>query len=260
MQGRYRWNGKELAPASGPTLDLLVADSFLLDEGRVVAPQLHRDRFLRDAQKQGMVHPPHHFLAAAWSGLPQSGRWFPRLDLTERGELEVWVRPAPELTRTLSVWITTEDPRTTPPIKGPDIPALTELRDRAGAAGAAEAVMVDSRGLIRDGATTCLVWWRDDTLWIQPPGSERVDSVTVRVIRHMAAARGVSVREGSARFNELSASETWALNALHGIRGVEGWIPGPHSATMNGARLDEWRRDYQERFEKISETGSMPRE
>lgn len=247
-KGRYRWNGKGLVPATGPVLDLLVADSFLLEEGLVVAPEEHRERFLRDAATQGIVHPPRDFLDAAWAGLPRSGKWFPRIDLTERGELEVWVRPAPELTRTLTLWVTTEDPRTTPRIKGPDIPALVALRDRAVAEGATEAMMADSRGTLLDGATTCLAWWRNDALWVQPPSVTRVDSVTLRVLRQLATERGLTVHEGAAQLDELTAGETWALNALHGIRAVEGWAPGTHAPVVNDARLDEWRRDYSERF------------
>lgn len=250
-EGRYRWNGSVLVPVDGPVLDLLVADSFLLDEGRAVAPREHRSRFLHDADSQGMIHAPENFLEAAWGALPRTGRWFPRIDLTERGELEVWIRPAPKLMRTITLWVTREDPRTTPRIKGPDIPALTLLREQAKASGAGEAVIVNHEGIVLDGATTCLAWWRDDELWVQPESVAKVDSVTLGVVRRMAADVGMSVHEGVASVDELAQVETWALNALHGIRVVSGWIPHNAMAVVNNTRLDEWRRDYATRFERL---------
>ena len=250
-EGRYRWNGGELVPADGPQLGLLVADSFLLNDGRVVAPDRHRERFLRDADIQGIVSPPASFLDAAWQALPRAGRWFPRIDLTERGELELWVRPAPDLTRTVTLWVTDDDPRTTPRTKGPDIPALNHLRELAVTAGATEAIMVDPGGMVRDGATTCLAWWREDELWVQPDTVAKVDSVTVGVLRRMAADRKVPLREGEVSAEELASAETWALNSLHGIRGVSGWIPGHTTPVINDSRLDEWRRDYASRFENL---------
>ena len=238
-------------PVDGASVGLLVADSFLVHDGRVVAPARHRERFLRDADAQGIVHPPRAFLEFAWSSLPRAGSWFPRIDMTERGELELWVRPAPALTRTVSVWTTTSDPRTSPGIKGPDIPALGNLRDQAIAAHATEAVMVSASGEVLDGATTCLMWWRDGVLCVQPPGMERVDSVTIRVVRDMATEEGVTVRETTAVLAEIAPGETWAVNALHGIRGVSAWMPDQGAASIDDDRLDAWRRRYAERFEEL---------
>lgn len=242
-EGRYRWNGTQLRPAEGATLALLVADSFLIHDGVVVAPELHRARFLRDADFQGMVNAPTAFVDAAFAALPASGLWFPRFDLTERGELELWIRPAPALGSTLTLWTSPEDPRTEPRIKGPDIPVLAQLREQAQEAGADEAVLVDSAGYVADGATTCFVWWRDEVLHVAPESVARIDSVTVREVLTMAAERGCEVREEAVTPADLAGAELWALNALHGIRGVARWLNGP-SLLGNDARRDSWQKLY----------------
>lgn len=257
-EGRYRWNGTELRPAAGPTLGLFVADSFLIRDGAVVAPDLHRARFLRDADAQGMVHAPTAFVDAGFAALPSTGLWFPRFDLTERGELEMWIRPAPPLGRTVTLWTSPDDPRTEPGIKGPDIPALAELREQALAAGADEAVMVDANGFIADGATTCFVWWRGDLLHTQPisvvgdsRSANRVSSVTVDVVRQIAMAAGLDVREEDVRPDDLTGVQLWALNALHGIRGVTAWHDGP-VLSVDEERLDEWQEMYWSRAVNVS--------
>jgi len=257
-EGRYRWNGTDLLPATGPTLGLFVADSFLLRDGTVVAPDLHRSRFIRDADAQGMVHAPTAFVDAAFAALPSTGLWFPRFDLTERGELEVWIRPAPALGRTVTLWTSPDDPRTEPGIKGPDIPALAELRERARAAGADEAVMVDTDGFLADGATTCFVWWRDDVLHTQPISvvgqareANRVSSVTVDVVRQMAVEAGMEVREEDVRPADVAGAQLWALNALHGIRGVTGWHDGPE-LSLDDDHLDAWQEMYRARATRVS--------
>jgi branched-subunit amino acid aminotransferase/4-amino-4-deoxychorismate lyase len=257
-EGRYRWNGHELRPATGPALGLFVADSFLIRDGAVVAPELHRGRFLRDADTQGMVHAPIAFVDAAFAALPASGLWFPRLDLTERGELEVWIRPAPPLGPTVTLWTSPHDPRTEPGIKGPDIPALAELREGAHEAGADEAVIVDAAGFLADGATTCFVWWRGDILYTQPISAgggsrpaNRVSSVTVDVVRQMAVEAGLDIREEEIRPIDLARVNLWALNALHGIRGVTEWHAGPE-LSLDDDRLEAWQKIYWSRATKVS--------
>ena len=251
-EGRYRWNGSELLPVEGTTLGLFVADSFLLRDGAVVAPHQHRARFLHDADTQGMVNSPVAFLDAAFAGLPKTGSWFPRCDLTERGELELWLRPAPPLGRTVTLWTSPDDPRTEPMIKGPDIPALALLRERARESDADEAVILDVDGRVADGATTCFVWWRGDVLHVSPESVARIDSVTVGVVRQMALEAGSEIRDESVTPAELAGAELWALNSLHGIRGVSEWRGGPDLA-VNDDRLDTWQTRYWNRATPVGE-------
>ena len=251
-EGRYRWNGSELLPVEGATLGLFVADSFLVRDGAVVALPLHRARFLRDADTQGMVNSPAAFLDATYAGLPETGLWFPRCDLTERGELELWLRPAPPLGHTVTLWTSPDDPRTEPSIKGPDIPALAQLRERAQESDADEAVILDVDGRVADGATTCFVWWRGNVLHISPESVARIDSVTVRDVRAMAEEAGCEIRDEAVTPAELTGAELWALNSLHGIRGVSEWRGGP-TLSVNADRLDTWQKRYWNRATAVGE-------
>jgi branched-subunit amino acid aminotransferase/4-amino-4-deoxychorismate lyase len=225
---RYRWNGSDLVDVTGaPTLPLLVADSFLVAEGLVVGYDAHLARFTDSARRQGLVRSIDAFLDAVTAALPRSGRVFPRLDLTERGELELWVRPAPPTTETITLTTASHDPRTEPRLKGPDLPALLELRAEANTVGAGDAILLDSAGRVTDGCTTCLVWMRDRTVFTVPSDAPAVASVTVGVVRQLAAEQGIEVAEQWVTPAALAGAQVWAVNALHGIRGVTAWLGEP---------------------------------
>lgn len=250
---RYRWNGSELIDNSDAhPVPLYVADSFRLTNGQVVALDKHISRFVDSAHQQGLLRPFDGFLDAALAALPRSGDYFPRLDLTQRGELELHIRPTPALTDSLVLATAAQDPRTEPTIKGPDIPALNQLRDQALEAGASEALILDGQGRIVDGATTCLVWFDGQTLFTPPAEALRVASVTVEVVQTMARSRGYDVATAWATPAELAGTTLWALNALHGIRQVTGWLGGPELAT-DDEMLAQWRTDYQQLAAPLSE-------
>lgn len=235
----------DIAPAR-----LLAADSWLVDDGRALAIDLHRRRFLAAVPAEFDALDPERFWDAAIAAVPRDGRRFPRVDarLSEvtRGE---WVpqllfrdRVAPEARRAITLATHRgRDPRTAPRVKGPDLEALLRLRTLAQRLGADEAVILDAEGAVADGATTCLVWWRDDVLCLPDPSIARVDSVTVRSLLALASALGVEVRHERAGLDDLEGLEVWALNALHGIRIVTSWLDGPATAELPG-RLELWRR------------------
>jgi len=249
---RFRWNGSELADITGaPVMPLYVADSFLLTDGAVVDYPLHLDRFARSADTQGLVRPVDDFLRAVTAALPTAGQWFPRIDLTERGELELHIRPAPPLSQTAVLATAGTDPRTEPGIKGPDIPALETLRAAARERGADDAVIVDSQGRIIDGATTCLVWFRENTLLTPPVEATRVESTTVTVVSELARESGFEIATEWATPAELAGVTVWALNALHGIREVTSWVDGP-ALTPNPEMLQSWRDRYAARALPVS--------
>ncbi len=244
--GRYRFNGTALAPLEiDSDLALFVADSWLTVDGTTVALDRHFARFAASADAQGLVRPVDDFVAAVRAALPTTGEWFPRLELTVRGELQLALRPAPERTESVILWSASQDPRTEPSIKGPDIAALEELRSQAREAGATEAVIVSPEGFVVDGATTCLMWWRESSLFVPPAELARVDSVTVSVLRDIASTLGVSVSSEAVTPEQLANTEVWAVNALHGIRSVAGWVNGPDT-TIDENRLTSWRRVYNE--------------
>jgi branched-subunit amino acid aminotransferase/4-amino-4-deoxychorismate lyase len=266
---RYRWNGTAFADITHlPATPLLAADSFLARDGGVVAFDEHVARFNRATDAQGMVFPSPAYIDAFAALIPREGEWFPRIDFTVRGEIECWMRPAPPLTTTVTLATADHDPRTEPAIKGPDLTILNSLRDHARERGADDAVILtppdhehpdqEHPGRIIDGATTCLVWWRDGVLTFPPASATRVDSVTARVLAQMAAEKGIPVNlnDGATPTDwptpvELANTTVWAINALHGIRDVVAWIDGPTLAP-NANLLAEWRSDYEQRRQVLS--------
>ncbi|AWR21243.1 aminotransferase class IV [Aurantimicrobium photophilum] len=250
---RFRWNGSELVDVTGaPEIPLYVADSFLLNDGKVVAYQRHLDRFAASAEFQGLVRPLDDFLSAVTASLPRTGKLFPRIDLTERGELELHIRPAPELHETIVLATASLDPRVEPTIKGPDIPALNALRAEAQTQGADDAVILDAQGRVVDGSTTCLIWFTEGGLHLPPAEALRVNSVSVAVVRELAAQGGFSVSETWATPADLEGVELYAVNALHGIRSAVSWVNGP-SLSVNEERLAHWRQQYDLLAEELPE-------
>lgn len=241
---RFRWNGSELVDVTGaPEIPLYVADSFFLNDGKVVGYHRHLERFASSAKFQGLVQPVDDFLSAVTAALPRTGVLFPRIDLTERGELELHIRPAPELDETIVLATADHDPRVEPGIKGPDIPALNVLRQEAQQRGAEEAVILDNQGRIVDGSTTCFIWFAQGGLYVPPAEAIRVNSTTVAAVSKLATKGGLSITESWAAPADLEGVELYALNALHGIRAVTSWVDGPILATSL-ERLAHWREQY----------------
>jgi branched-subunit amino acid aminotransferase/4-amino-4-deoxychorismate lyase len=249
---RYRWNGTSFVDITGlPATPLLAADSFLVHDGDVVAFDQHVARFNRATESQGMLFPSPAYIDAFVELIPKTGDWFPRIDFTVRGEIECWMRPAPPLGGSVILTNADHDPRTEPEIKGPDLTVLNSLRDDARSRGADDAVILDEAGRIIDGATTCLVWWRDGALVSPPPEAVRVDSVTARVIAEMATERGIPLATELSEPASLAGLTVWAINALHGIREVTAWIDGPVLAP-NPQLTAEWRTAYELRRAQLA--------
>ena len=222
------------------------ADSWLVAEGSVLALDLHRSRFL-GALPRGLAGTldPAAFWEAAVAAIPRTGDWFPRVELRtqlRRPQLLFRLREAPERARSV-VLATHEgrDPRTRPRLKGPDLEAMVRLRTTVQARGAGDAVILTAEGLIAEGSTTALAWWRGDALAVPADHIERIDSVALRSVLALAAATGVEVLREEACPADLEGCEVWALNALHGIRIVTAWVGGPLTAEEPG-RLESWRR------------------
>ncbi len=160
---------------------LLVADSFLVDDGRVRGLSLHRARFTASCAAHGIE--AGGFFDAVIAELPREGRWFPRLELSAGkglgtgaepelvtgeasalgAELGSRLRPAPEYGGPVAVLpYDRPDPRRQPRVKGPDLELLGALRDRAAASdGAGEVLLCGRAGEVLEGAYTSLLWWED---------------------------------------------------------------------------------------------------
>ena len=233
------------------------ADSWLVADGSVLALDLHRTRFLTSIPRGRYRQvDPGAFWDASLAAIPRTGDWFPRVELrTQRHQpqLVFRLREAPERRRSVMLATHTgRDPRTAPRIKGPDLEAMTRLRTEAQQRGADEAVLLSPNGYVAEGSTTCLAWWRGDALCVPSADIDRIDGVTVRAVVTLATALGVDILHESVRPDELDGLEVWALNALHGIRIVTGWIGGPATAEEPGrraawqARLDALRKPIPE--------------
>ena len=224
---------------------VLAADSFLVDDGRVLALDVHRQRFLASLRLLAAAVPdPAAFLEAAVAALPREGAWFPRVEALRGpgGDVaRLLLRPAPE--RTASVVLRDHDgpdPRTMPRVKGPDLHALGALRSRAARYGAGEAVILAVDGTVVEGAYSAILWWHGDALAVVEGDVPRIPSVTERSIVALATALGVDVLHDRVRPVDLDGREVWAVSALHGIRLVRGWIDGPATAAEPG-RVRAWR-------------------
>lgn len=240
--GRFTWE-----PTGGPTGDLradpdtaadpsaslLVADSWLVEGGRVRAVELHLRRFANACrQRFGLTTAQAvAFLSAVLQRLPTEGRWFPRLEAradSNGTRLALWVRPAPPRGGPVLLWHPgLPDPRTSPGIKGPDLEILGRLRESARMAGGDEPVLLSPSGLVREGATTSLVWWRGRTLCLPPPGPGVLPGVTRALLTTAAQDAGHPVVHEAATPADLAGVPVWAVNALHGIRPVVGWLDFP---------------------------------
>jgi branched-subunit amino acid aminotransferase/4-amino-4-deoxychorismate lyase len=246
-----RGGGEEARPVGHR---VLAADSLLVDEGRALALDVHRQRFLAALRTQRAAVPhPAAFLDAAVAALPRTGVWFPRVEALRGPDADVarlLLRTAPE--RTASVVLRVHDgpdPRTIPLVKGPDLHALGALRSRAARHGAGEAVILADDGTIVEGAYSAILWWHGDALAVVAGDVPRIASVTERTIVALATALGIDVLHERTRPADLDGREVWSVSALHGIRLVRGWIDGPAVAAEPGrarawrTRLDALRRE-----------------
>ncbi|PJJ71999.1 branched-subunit amino acid aminotransferase/4-amino-4-deoxychorismate lyase [Diaminobutyricimonas aerilata] len=245
MSAPLRWIDGALVPddtCDTEEAETLVADSWIVRDGRTLAIDLHRRRFL-----DGTPATERAEAARVWdavvASVPERGDWFPRIEARRRrGTIgfAAWLRPAPE--RSNSVVLATHDgadPRRRPRVKGPDLAALGRARAAVQARGAGEAVLLSPERFVVEGAYSSIVWWRGSALCVVHAGLDRVDSVTERVLRTIATALRIEVREELVTPDELDGLEVWALSALHGARLATAWLDGPQLAAEPG-RLNAW--------------------
>jgi branched-subunit amino acid aminotransferase/4-amino-4-deoxychorismate lyase len=223
--------------------DLLAADSWLVEDGRVRAVDRHWMRFSRTCRENGVERRAlAAFRAEVERALPGQGRWFPRVELRADGELAVRLRPAPPREPAVVAWIAdVADPRRTPRRKGPDLERLDALRDRAAAHGAGEAVLVDADGRLLEGAFTSLLWWEGETLCAVSDDAPILPGITRALLIELARQRDTPVAQRRPAPDELTGRETWLVSALHGIRAVTRWADGGPSAGA-APRAAVWQR------------------
>jgi branched-subunit amino acid aminotransferase/4-amino-4-deoxychorismate lyase len=225
---------------------LLVADSWLVRDGRVRALDLHGQRFAAGCAEIASVS--METVAAFWAAvverMPPEGHWFPRVELASvpRGRLALRIRPAPSRTEQVRVWVPdVSDPRRIPRRKGPDLGVLADLRRAATAAGADEALLRSPDGFLIEAANSSLLWWDDDTLCVPSPKLPSLRGITTRLIQERALEHDIAVRHSHCQLESLASREVWLVNALHGIRAVTAWVGADLAPGPDGHSL-EWRK------------------
>jgi branched-subunit amino acid aminotransferase/4-amino-4-deoxychorismate lyase len=225
--------------------DVRIIDSWLVEDGRVRALWAHAARFRRSCAPVApiLAEQMDAFFTAVAERLPRNGRWFPRVELAifdETPRLRLWLRPAPPRGSTVRLWIVPEpDQRLNPTVKGPDLAHLAGLRETALAHGADEAVLLSPSGHVLEGASSHLMWWHGDVLCAPPPEG-LLHGITQAILFDLAQAGGLQTsRSVPVRPADLAGCEVWAVNALHGIRAVTGWI-GAAVAAASATRAAPW--------------------
>jgi branched-subunit amino acid aminotransferase/4-amino-4-deoxychorismate lyase len=222
--------------------DLLAADSWLVDGGRVRAVERHWARFGATCREHGVEPGALAELRAELArAVPPGGRWFPRVELRADGELAFQVRPAPAREPTVVAWVAdVADPRSEPRRKGPDLEPLAALRARAAEHGAGEALLCDADDRLIEGAFTSLLWWEGETMCAVPEDAPILLGITRALLLELARDRGTRVAQRRPRPRELADRETWLVSALHGIRVVTAWADGPPAG--GAPRAGGWQR------------------
>ena len=233
----YRLEGGELKPVieSSSDVKLQVADSWLVEDGRVRSLQSHFDRF---ANWVLSIDPTEEqrlrlFFAEVKRLLPRQGNWFPRMEYHVEQPIGLRfylrLRPAPSRMGSLTLWTYPEaDPRVNAKVKGPDLSLCQQLRRAANMNGADEAVITTSRGYVAEGALSALVWWRGDTLCSSDGSSNWLPSITRTDVFQVAQQIGFETKEEAVYPEDLSRLPIWALSSLNGIMPVRSWVQVAH--------------------------------
>ncbi|MFM7030332.1 MAG: aminotransferase class IV [Micrococcales bacterium] len=215
-------------------LHLAVADSWLVEDGKVRSLEAHFERFERwvSAASPRLAPQLDAFFELVSAAIPTSGRYFPRIELhqaTSDGLLPsdtlfLRLRTAPEQLGAVRLWTLDEpDPRSNPAVKGPDLSLCMQLRRKAQLHGADETVLVDSDGYVIEGALSSIVWWRGDVLCSSNSDTSWLPSITRAEVFELAKSAGFETRVERVRPDDLRGCEIWALSSLQGIRPVVEW-------------------------------------
>lgn len=229
---RFREGSLELVTeAQQNEVQLEVADSWLVEDGRARSIDSHFERFARWVSEVSPDCNPSlpAFFSAVKAMIPNEGRWFPRIEFHAEAEaphhLFLRLRKAPDQLGDVILWTFPDaDPRQNPAVKGPDLSLGMQMRRNAKMHGADEAVLLSESGFVLEGALSSLVWWRGDTLCSSSDDLPWLPSVTRQEVFAIATQMGFSTRTEKVKPADLVGLEIWALSSLQGIRVVADWI------------------------------------
>ncbi|WP_137289761.1 aminotransferase class IV [Natronorubrum halophilum] len=126
--------------------------------------------------------------------------------------------------------------------------ARAELRTDDGALAADEALMCDLEGDVAEGATSNLFFVRDGALYTPTTGGAVLPGITREIVLELAAADGISVREGRYTLEDVrSADEAFLTNRTWELRPVEALDGRPIGG---GAVTNRLSQLYDERVER----------
>lgn len=247
----YCFKDGALAPISSePTseVQLAVADSWLVTDGRVLDLEGHYRRF---SDWVSATHPEYaaqleSFFEAVNAAIPRTGRWFPRIEFHAEAKAPnvfyLRLREAPEQLTGITLWtFPTPDPRSKPTIKGPDLSLGMQMRRNAQMHGADEAVLLNSNGKILEGALSAIVWWRGEVLCAPDDTLPWLPSITRKLVFEIASQMGVRTRLERSKPADLVGLEIWALSSLQGIRAVTDWV-NLGAPVGKGSHLDAFQK------------------
>ncbi|WAW09157.1 aminotransferase class IV [Oxalobacter vibrioformis] len=243
----YRYTRKgELHRVTDTENRLLVADSFLVDNGMARAPERHAARFVNsclffaDLKTSELAR----FWQLAMQQIPVGGLWFPRVEMAGPKKaplLQIRIRPAPQLqSEARLAHGETRDRRRHPRHKGPDISLLDKQRQQIMAMGADEGILCTPGQYLLEGLFSSILWWENGTLCQTLPSKRVLPSITATLLREVAIKRHIPFAWRFRKWQELDGCETWVVNALHGIRRAINWPLAPWHTPAHTDR-DDWQ-------------------
>lgn len=251
----YFANGEWIDPPNNSNpLEVVAADSFVVDQGKVIGYDRHLSRFAEAITDAGFSLEVElaEFISRCEMWIPREGRWFPRFDLVTSPEghyFRYHHRLAPAQQDSASLIVAPSDTRLVPRRKGPDLERMGALRWWAYSRGAQEALVLSPEGIVVEGAYSAIavIDHVSNEFAITPKSFPRIPSVTEDVVRTLADEAGFGVVENTHTIAQLEGKEVWILSALHGIRIATDILDGP---TL--VRDDSLRNDFQADLENLS--------
>ena len=219
----YVFDGAYLHPVDVYEHPIQVADSFLVNEGRVRSLHKHRSRFNSSAESRTNLN-LELFWQEALKLIPRTGQVFPRVELSG-DNLVLRLREPSEYRPSVVLWTAEEpDDRVDPTVKGPDLGYGAMLRRKSNLFGADEAIILDSNGYVVEGALSSLLWWRDDVLFAPDDNTRWLPSITRSDLFDVASQAGYQTATEHVKPYELIGLELWIASSLTGIRPVIDWV------------------------------------